>query len=464
MADIVRQEAPKGILTLKAIMQKYAPDIQQLIPQHVKAERIVLIAQAALTKNPKLMDCDPRTVLSGIIQASIMGLELHSALHHASLVPFWNERAKMLEATLMIEYPGLIELVCRGGEASYIEAQPIYSNDVFEFQYGTNPQLIHKPELRAKRGELIGAYAYAKLRTGDTKFHVMSRDDIEKRRSISKAKDVGPWVTWEAEMYAKTPLRHLCKQLRKTTELSLALAHEDRFDQDIHSVVETGEGLSLDFLSMNIDAKTLEQKENLKNRIADKSQSDHSQTSASNSPAPFTTTSIPKGEQPIATGMDETKRRLAEAANKAKTAAPKTSPTPPVNKESEKTAAQESLLPEPTPQESAVSSQGSAESSGAAEIDPDLASLYASQANAPEPAEETKKPVAPKLDAMDAQISEPECKELVKLVGAKKIDGKLVREQLNGLHQPGKSEGGTTMLRYLTKRNAANLAEWLNRQ
>lgn len=320
MADIQRA-APTNLQTMKNVIEKYSTQIQALIPKHVTGERIVNIALTALTRNPDLLECDPRTVLAGIIQASILGLELHSPLHHASLVKFWNLKASINEAQLMIEYAGLIELVSRGGETSYVEAQAVYQNDEIDVVYGDNPHLIHRPQIRASRGKLIGAYAYAKLRDGSTKFHYMTDEEIQKRRNFSKAKDSGPWKTWEEEMYAKTPLRHLCKQLRKTTELSMALEHENRFDQGIGSVVENGEGLSMDFLSMNIEAKTLESKQNLRGKLEAQTQSTRQQpvTPAQNAQAPSQpppatrpSTAPPAGTPPSNSGLEETRRRIAE--------------------------------------------------------------------------------------------------------------------------------------------------------
>ncbi len=326
MADIVKQSNQQvNLQTMKNVITQYSSQIQQLIPKHVTAERIVNIALTALTRNPDLLECDPRTVLAGIIQSSILGLELHSPLHHASLVKFWNSKAGINEATLMIEYPGLIELVMRGNQVSYVEAQPVYAEDFLDVEYGTNPHITHKPQVHTARGKLIGAYAYAKQKDGETKFHYMTAEDIEKRRNISKAKDSGPWKTWEEEMYAKTPLRHLCKQIRKTTELSIALEHENRLDQGITGIVEGPEGLSMDFLSMNIEAKTLDAKENLKNRIADKSESARQQQNArtqapptppaSQAPTPTAAASTERERmENVSKGLQETKDRIAEQA------------------------------------------------------------------------------------------------------------------------------------------------------
>jgi recombination protein RecT len=300
MAD-VQKAGPGPLQTMKTLIQKYSPDIQRLIPKHVDAEQIVMIAQAALTRNPDLLKCDPRTVLAGIIQCSVMGLQLHTALHHASLVPFYNKNAQIFEAVLIIEYPGLIELVMRGGGTSFVEAQAVHENDVLEVEYGSDARLVHRPELRAPRGRLIGAYAYAKFKDGQTKFHYMTAEDIEERRAASKAKDAGPWKSWEAEMYLKTPLRHLCKQLRKTTELAVALEHESRFDQGVTGLVEGDKGLSMDFLSMSVEAKTLDKTEDLKKRITDKSAK---QTTGKQQPHAAATTTSAAPSSPSATPQD----------------------------------------------------------------------------------------------------------------------------------------------------------------
>lgn len=409
---VEKPKTPMATLeTMKVVIQKYSSQMQQLIPKHVTGERIVNIALATLTRNPDLVKCDARTVLAGIINASIMGLELHSALHHASLVPFWNSKAGIFEANLFIEYPGLIELVMRGGQTSYVEAQPVFELDYLDVQYGTQPHLIHKPEIKADRGKLCGAYAYAKLNNGDTKFHVMSIDEINKRRAVSKAKDSGPWVQWTEEMAAKTPLRHLCKQLRKTTELALALAHEDRMDQDVTSVVEAPEGLSMDFLSMNIEAKTIDQKENLKGRIAAQSQSSGGKKTGQQQPAQ------PQAPQP-------------------QPPAPQPAPEP---------AAPQPQAPAPEP----------AAIPPAEEVDPDLASMMASgppeQGTLPGTA-----PVQQQKDPLDEQIPIEEVRPMLEAIQSKGIPVEKVQAKIKEV------AGKMTIMRNLTKRQKNSMVEWIN--
>jgi recombination protein RecT len=410
MADIVKAE-PGALASFKNILEKYKADIQQLIPKHVSPERVILIAQTALTRAPELLTCDARSVLAGIIQCSILGLELHSALHHAVLVPFKNTRTGLKEATLIVQYQGYVELLMRGGTTSYAEAQPVYRNDYLDIEYGTNAHIIHKPLTTGSRGGLIGAYAYAKLRDGNVKFHWMDEEAIEKRRKVSKAKDAGPWVDWEEEMYAKTPLRHLCKQMKISAELAVTLAHEDRLDQGITGVVETGEGVSLDFLSMSVDEKTVAAKEDLKKRLT----------------AAKTTAATPPAAAPAATVPLEDDPDLASLAANAPT-----SPAMEHAKEvmHEKAAAE------------GVQAQAEAPAPAAEAPTP--------VPEAPKPT--TRKATAPK-DPMDAVIDQKQLEEILASIQDKKVDTKKFREQIHA--------HGAKMLRECTVAQWTKLKMWI---
>jgi recombination protein RecT len=440
---------------MKNVIQKYQGDIQQLIPKHVTPERIVLIAQAALLRNPDILDCDPRTVLAGIIQASILGLELHSALHHASLVKFWNSKTGIFEAQLMIEYPGLIELVMRGGDTSYVESQPVYAEDLLDIEYGSSPHLIHKPQVRTSRGKLIGAYAYARLKDGNVKFHYMTREDIEKRRAVSKAKDSGPWKSWEEEMYAKTPLRHLCKQLRKTTELAMALEHDNRFDQGITSVVESPDGLSIDFLSMNVEAKTIDRTESLKKQIAEKKEQPVPAAKATPKAPEPATASVPaeeKGEikSPAMEHAKEVMRDLAEKRDAAAPAEAEGS-TGPAPMEAWNDWASEAAQYPSTPPPASMR-----------RTSPPPAAPAQAQLPAAEPVDVSPKPPAARRsapkDPLDNPIEASEVTDVLRAIKAHNIKNEDVRKKLDSF------EPKVALLRNLTVRQRNAFIEWIDQQ
>src|SRR5690606_11267902 len=130
------------------------------------------------------------------------------------------------ECQFVIGYKGMIDLARRSGNIESIYAQVVKENDEFEYQYGLEPDLKHKPAMK-DRGKTIGAYAVAKFKDGGYQFEFMSVDEIEKRRKRSAAKDSGPWVTDYDEMCMKTVIRHMFKYLPISIEIMRQVVSAD---------------------------------------------------------------------------------------------------------------------------------------------------------------------------------------------------------------------------------------------
>ena len=72
--------------------------------------------------------------------------------------------------------------------------------------------IFYEPNM-LDRGEMIGAFAYAKMRTGELQFEVMNIEDIEKVRTASRNSDSGPWVNWYESMSRKSVMHRLGRRL-----------------------------------------------------------------------------------------------------------------------------------------------------------------------------------------------------------------------------------------------------------
>lgn len=154
-------------------------------------------------------------------------------LGHVYYVPF-NNKVKLpggrevweKQVQFIPGYKGLLELCRRSNQIASVFAQTVHESDKFEIVYGTEQQLRHVPALKDK-GDVVGAYAYAKLKDGTEQYEYMTREEVEAVRARSKSKDNGPWVTdWE-EMAKKTVLKRLTKTLPMSLKDQRAMAADE---------------------------------------------------------------------------------------------------------------------------------------------------------------------------------------------------------------------------------------------
>jgi recombination protein RecT len=206
-------------LTIQGLLVNYKSQIALALPKHMNPDRMTRIALTIIRKNKKLAECNPISLFGSIIQASQLGLEIGI---HAHLVPFFNKVTKQYEVNMIPDYRGLMHLARNSGEITSISANVVYEHDKFDYQFGTEAFLIHKPA-RGNRGDIIAGYAVAKYKTGESQFDYMTAEEINKIRDRSQAKNSGPWVTDYESMAMKTVVRRLCKYLPVSVELQTAV-------------------------------------------------------------------------------------------------------------------------------------------------------------------------------------------------------------------------------------------------
>ncbi len=241
-------------------------EIAKMLPQHLNAERLLKVAQIAVTTTPGLLKCDVASLIGAIGQCAQMGLEPNTVLGHAYLVPFKTKRKDSSgnerfvdSVNVIVGYKGFIDLARRSGQIVSIAAHEVCTNDEFELVYGLDERLTHKPALD-DRGDIVGFYAVAKLVGGGHAFEFMSLRQVEAIMLASQSKGkYGPWKDNFIEMGRKSVVRRLAKYLPLSIEFQTAAAldglaeggkdqHLDAFDGE-YSIVgpvehideETGE-------------------------------------------------------------------------------------------------------------------------------------------------------------------------------------------------------------------------------
>jgi recombination protein RecT len=189
-----------------------APQFQAALPAHITVEKFTRVAMTAIQNNPALANADRQSLFGSIVRLAQDGLLPDG--REAAIVMFGNK------AQAMPMIAGVLKKIRQSGDVSRVSAQVVYENDDFVWKLGFDEDVTHNPPpLDKPRGKAIGAYATAVLKDGSRLLEVMSLEEIEAVRNVSRAKGNGPWVQWWGEMARKTVMRRLSKRLPMSTDL-----------------------------------------------------------------------------------------------------------------------------------------------------------------------------------------------------------------------------------------------------
>lgn len=205
------------------------PRIQKVMPKHMSSERMYQIALSAINTTPKLAECSPATILSCVMKCSALGLEPSAVdgLGRAYILPYRSKQG--MQAQLILGYRGMIALARRSGEIKDISARAVYKGDEFEYSFGLDEKLNHRPAAREhEQGEKpTHVYMVAHFKDGGHYMDVMTAQEVEAVRKRSKAANNGPWVTDYEAMAKKTVIRRAFPYLPVSVEAMNAAASDD---------------------------------------------------------------------------------------------------------------------------------------------------------------------------------------------------------------------------------------------
>ena len=233
------QQKNGGKPTIQQLIRQMEGEIKKALPSVITPERFTRITLSALSVNPKLGDCTPKSFLGAMMTAAQLGLEPNTPLGQAYLIPYNNRRAGQMECQFQLGYKGMIDLAYRSGNVKTIDAQVVYSNDTFNVAYGIEPKLELIPAA-GDRGEPVAVYACFITKDGGYGFDVMSMEEVRKHaRKYSQAYNNGPWQTNFEEMAKKTVLKRCLKYAPMSTDfvrgLSMDETTHDTISEDMFS-------------------------------------------------------------------------------------------------------------------------------------------------------------------------------------------------------------------------------------
>lgn len=246
------QQTPEK--ALQAQMERYQ---MELLPKLLEVHGInpVQFTQVCINevkRDAKMMRAfkeNPASLFGAIIHAAEIGLVPSGISGEAFLIPFEVKDvngAKRMTIKLMVGYQGMLKLIYRSGAKS-VTTNLIYQEEVengdFQYWEGTNPHIIHKPNVLKKydNSTLVGCYAIVEMKDGSKHIKVMRKDQVqgiantlkfENDLYFNEKKDPENW------MVKKTVLKQLIKTMPKDYYSSLAVAADNKMEGNGYIVLD----------------------------------------------------------------------------------------------------------------------------------------------------------------------------------------------------------------------------------
>ena len=205
------------------------------LPHGIEVERFIRTALTVVSMNPELLTCTLRSLLGAVMMAAKDGLLPDGK--EALIQPYncnvagKNQPAKWeKQAQYQPMVRGLINILYRAGGVAMVDGVAVYEKDLFEYERGDAPRIVHKPYMGADdAGPVIAAYVVITLSNGAVKREVMNSRDIAAVRAIAKS-DSG-WKKWPDQFSIKAVIKRAYKQLPTNPLLDQVIQHDNmQFD------------------------------------------------------------------------------------------------------------------------------------------------------------------------------------------------------------------------------------------
>lgn len=230
-APVTIQQQGPGIQVLAEVVQGLnrqdrRDTLQAMLGNEQAVDRFIAVALHSVSGNSDLLQrCTPASIIEAVREAASLDLEPTGILGEAWIIRHGNR------AVLRVGYRGYLKLIRRSQAIKALDCQVVYEHDPFAIRFGTDPGIHHEPSL-GERGGYKGAYAWARMNTGELIIEWMTTADIEQARAVSQAKAGGPWRDWWGEMARKTVIRRLAKRLPLSTIAEHAMAIDDEAEKN----------------------------------------------------------------------------------------------------------------------------------------------------------------------------------------------------------------------------------------
>lgn len=211
----------------------------------ISPERMIVSAQLALRREPKLLNCTKESFAWALLDGFRAGLEPDGV--YATIIAR-NMKKKgagpggkdlyVMEASYMPMYRGLIQTGVDEKAFTSVYAAAVYANDEFDAEYdeasGSLVVKKHRPTI-GEPGKIVASYAVFVLPDGRKQVELLRAHDLDKISMASAKRDdrtgemsVSPlWLNWDEEASRKAAIRRGQKYLARASRRFADLVEMD---------------------------------------------------------------------------------------------------------------------------------------------------------------------------------------------------------------------------------------------
>lgn len=223
---------------LKLFLAKnYLNQVKNFFGDEKQAMKFLSSVMADVQKNPKLMECEPISLVNSYMTMAQLGLMPSGVSGEAYVLPYKKNKkvgsgwVSTMQAQFQLGYQGLITLFYKAGGQG-IRAEIIRENDKFTYINGVAHHEIDWRLSNEERGKAIAVMAAATV-NGLELVKVMNvKDVLAFGKKFSKSFD-SEHTPWDEEndpelwMLKKTVLKQLGKMMPKNETISKALSADN---------------------------------------------------------------------------------------------------------------------------------------------------------------------------------------------------------------------------------------------
>lgn len=206
--QIVKQKQPAFSVELTNNLN----EVVEALPKNFNIPRFVQNGVALLNDNDQLKSFARQygtaQIRMGMMKAAYLGLDFMNK--EAYLIPYGSS------LQFMKDYRGDTKLVRKYSLRPVLDiyAKIVRKGDELEEKIVDGRPSINFKPIPFNGEPIIGAFAVCLFKDGGMVYDVMSLEELEQARKVSKMSQGATWKNWTTEMYRKTVLHRICKHIQ----------------------------------------------------------------------------------------------------------------------------------------------------------------------------------------------------------------------------------------------------------